>query len=185
MTKPHHQLPNGDATASKESSTPAKLLVASVASFVLAVVALVILGSPVFAMLLAVAVVLLIFALISGAREGKRRPPTVAAPMAFTHSGEPIYPVVGYTSGGQPVTADQVAGPIPAASNPRTNSYAVVALVLGLILGPLAIPFGHIARTQIRRTGEQGAGMALAGLILGYFSLCAVAFVVLRFSSIS
>jgi hypothetical protein len=27
---------------------------------------------------------------------------------------------------------------------------------------------GHVARHQIRRTGEQGAGLALAGLVLGW-----------------
>jgi hypothetical protein len=56
-------------------------------------------------------------------------------------------------------------------ANAGTNSFAIVALVLGLVLGPLAVPFGHVARSQIRRTGERGDGMALAGLILGYYSL--------------
>lgn len=28
--------------------------------------------------------------------------------------------------------------------------------------------FGHIAKRQIRRTGEQGSGLATAGLVLGY-----------------
>jgi hypothetical protein len=40
------------------------------------------------------------------------------------------------------------------------------------MVGPLAtipaIVFGHLARHQIKRTGEQGAGLALAGLILGW-----------------
>ncbi|WP_082961715.1 DUF4190 domain-containing protein [Mycobacterium sp. 852002-51152_SCH6134967] len=35
----------------------------------------------------------------------------------------------------------------------------------------LAIPLGHIARGQIRRTGEQGGGMALTVLILGYLTV--------------
>jgi hypothetical protein len=30
---------------------------------------------------------------------------------------------------------------------------------------------GHIARRQIRETGENGDGMALAGLILGYVGI--------------
>ncbi|OKA15859.1 hypothetical protein BS618_07675 [Rhodococcus erythropolis] len=55
--------------------------------------------------------------------------------------------------------------------NPRTNSMAVAALVLGIVIAPLAIPVGHIARSQIKRTGEQGNGLALAGLILGYIFL--------------
>lgn len=55
--------------------------------------------------------------------------------------------------------------------NPRTNSMAVAALVLGIVIAPLTIPVGHIARSQIKRTGEQGNGLALAGLILGYIFL--------------
>ena len=57
----------------------------------------------------------------------------------------------------------------------RTNGLAIASLACGLaqfVFGPLAtipaIVFGHVARHQIRRTGEQGAGLALAGLILGW-----------------
>lgn len=92
-----------------------------------------------------------------------------ATPIGYTDDGKPIYPEVGYTPDGSPVTADRAAGYQPI--NPRTNSLAVVALVLGLVFPLLAIPFGHIARAQIRRTGEQGGGMALAGLILGYLGI--------------
>ena len=55
---------------------------------------------------------------------------------------------------------------------------AVASLVCGLVwmffLGSvLAVVFGHVARAQIRRSGgwERGAGMALAGLALGYLML--------------
>ncbi|MBO2453564.1 DUF4190 domain-containing protein [Actinomadura barringtoniae] len=58
---------------------------------------------------------------------------------------------------------------------PPTNGMATAALICGIagivvcgLASPLAIIFGHISRGQIRRTGEQGDGMALAGLILGY-----------------
>jgi hypothetical protein len=57
---------------------------------------------------------------------------------------------------------------------PPTNGMAVTALVCGVasfVVGITFIPaiiFGHIAQRQIRRTGEQGGGLALAGLILGY-----------------
>ena len=57
----------------------------------------------------------------------------------------------------------------------RTNGLAVASLACGLaqfVFGPLptipAIVFGHVARHQIKRTGEQGAGIALAGLLLGW-----------------
>lgn len=76
---------------------------------------------------------------------------------------------------------DQVVTDLPAARAPvatpvtKTNGFAIASLVCGLaqlVFGPLAtlpaIVFGHMARGQIKRTGEQGAGLALAGLILGW-----------------
>ena len=36
-----------------------------------------------------------------------------------------------------------------------------------------ASPSGHIARTQIKKTGEQGAGLALIGLVIAYVGLYA------------
>jgi Domain of unknown function (DUF4190) len=61
-----------------------------------------------------------------------------------------------------------------------TNSLAIVSLVAGIsgyvlphpfIGGLVAIVTGHMARGQIRRTGEGGGGFALAGLLLGYLHL--------------
>ncbi|MDR0593241.1 MAG: DUF4190 domain-containing protein [Bifidobacteriaceae bacterium] len=64
------------------------------------------------------------------------------------------------------------AGIIMVPAEPRTNPLAIFSLVTGIIGGSvLSIIFGHIARSQIRRTGDNGAGMALAGLILGYIWL--------------
>jgi len=76
---------------------------------------------------------------------------------------------------------DQLVTDLPAArataATPvaKTNGLAIASLACGLALfvfGPLtaipAIVFGHMARHQIKRTGEQGAGLALAGLILGW-----------------
>jgi peptidyl-prolyl cis-trans isomerase B (cyclophilin B) len=45
---------------------------------------------------------------------------------------------------------------------------AIAALVCAFVFAPLGIVFGHISLAQIRRTGEEGRGMALAGLIVGY-----------------
>jgi hypothetical protein len=186
MTSPQHPRPLASAGAlQKSSSTPAKVLVASVAVLALGVGGFLVLGTSVGLLLTVLGIVLLVTALTLGAKEGKR--PIVAStptPIAYTHAGQPIYPVVGYTSDGRPVTADHVAGPLPAPSDPRTNSNAIAALILGFVLGPLAIPVGHIARAQIRRTGEQGAGLALVGLILGYLSVLAILFVVLQLTSI-
>ena len=71
------------------------------------------------------------------------------------------------------------AAPAPVApSAARTNSLAITSLICGIaqfMFGPLAtitaVVCGHVARSQIRRTGEQGAGMALAGLILGWVGI--------------
>jgi len=52
---------------------------------------------------------------------------------------------------------------------PPTNTLAIVSLILSLVgVGLGGIITGHIARKQIRERGEGGAGMALAGLIIGY-----------------
>ena len=53
----------------------------------------------------------------------------------------------------------------------RTNGFAVGALVLGILPffgGIPAVILGHVARGQIKKTGERGEGMAVAGLVLGY-----------------
>ena len=81
--------------------------------------------------------------------------------------------------------------PVPlAAPPPRTEPLAFWSLVLsipflifgwllcfiGLILGVLAIVFGHVARSRIRKSGGQVGGMkmALAGLIIAYIGLVPV-----------
>jgi hypothetical protein len=80
------------------------------------------------------------------------------------------------------VTADlpggQVAPPAwprPAPVAQRTNPLAIASLACGLaqpFTGGLtmipAVILGHSARSQIRRTGEGGMGLATAGLVLGW-----------------
>ena len=75
--------------------------------------------------------------------------------------------------GGAALFAPPVRYPVPV---DRTNSLAVASLVCGIgqFLVPLlptsilAIVFGHVARGQIRRSGEKGDGLARAGLVLGW-----------------
>jgi hypothetical protein len=50
----------------------------------------------------------------------------------------------------------------------RTNVLAIVALILGIVVPIGGIICGHIALSQIKRTGENGRGLALAGTIIGY-----------------
>ncbi|MBN9612431.1 MAG: DUF4190 domain-containing protein [Actinobacteria bacterium] len=48
---------------------------------------------------------------------------------------------------------------------------AVASLVCAFFISILAVIFGHIAHAQIRRTGEDGRGLATAGLVLGYLGM--------------
>ncbi len=80
------------------------------------------------------------------------------------------------------IVADLPAAPAtvdsPVAKINKINGLAMASLACGLAqfaFGPLAtipaIVLGHMARYQIKRTGEQGAGLALAGLVLGWAAM--------------
>ncbi|WP_320065687.1 DUF4190 domain-containing protein [Micromonospora sp. RTGN7] len=49
-----------------------------------------------------------------------------------------------------------------------TNILAVLSLVFAFVFAPAGIVLGHVAKRQIRRTGEEGDQLATWGLILGY-----------------
>jgi len=73
---------------------------------------------------------------------------------------------------------------------PPTNGLAIAALVCGIAeiftLGLAAIPaviLGHLARGQVKQTGERGDGMALAGIILGYLGIAGWLFMILAITS--
>lgn len=66
----------------------------------------------------------------------------------------------------------------PVGIRPSTNNLAGISLGFGLgqvvlwFFGAIiAVVCGHVARSQIRKTGEQGDGMAVAGLVLGYLGI--------------
>ena len=58
------------------------------------------------------------------------------------------------------------SGPPPQAQ--ATNVLAVWAFACAFVFSPAATILGHVARREIRRTGEPGHGLATAALILGY-----------------
>ncbi|MEV6959053.1 DUF1707 and DUF4190 domain-containing protein [Streptomyces sp. NPDC051207] len=79
----------------------------------------------------------------------------------------------------QPVVA---VGPVPPtflpAPQPRTNGKAIASMVCGILCvatggltGLPAVILGHLAHSEIRRTGEGGDGLALTGLVLGWLSV--------------
>jgi Domain of unknown function (DUF4190) len=55
----------------------------------------------------------------------------------------------------------------PAPVGQKTNVLAIVALILGIVVPIGGIICGPIALGQIKRTGEAGRGLAMAGLIIG------------------
>ena len=83
-------------------------------------------------------------------------PDDVSAPPAAP-AAAPAYPAYG-----------QPAAPAGGYYAPPTNTLAILALVLGFVVPIGGIICGHIALGQIKRTGEGGRGLAMAGLILGY-----------------
>jgi uncharacterized membrane protein len=55
-------------------------------------------------------------------------------------------------------------------SYPTTNGFSIAALVcsfFSIIGGILGIIFGCVALSQIRRQGQRGRGMAIAGIVIG------------------
>jgi hypothetical protein len=88
-----------------------------------------------------------------------------------------------------PVMPYQGYYPAMAPTQP-TSGLAIGAMVCGIAevftLGFAAIPaviLGHLARAQIRRTGERGDGMAIAGLVLGYLGIAGWLFIILAIAS--
>ena len=79
------------------------------------------------------------------------------------------YPQQGYPPPGggypqQPYGYQPGYGPQPSRG---TNTMAILAIVFAFVFAPLGIVFGFISRGQIKQTGEDGDGLALAGLIIG------------------
>ncbi len=99
------------------------------------------------------------------------RPP-VALPLPPPYAAPPAYPssaAYGYPPGG--------AYGYPAI--PRNNGLAIASMVCSFffwvygIPAVLAIIFGFVARSQIKRSNgaERGGGMALAGIIIGFLGI--------------
>lgn len=62
-----------------------------------------------------------------------------------------------------------------------TNGFSIAALVCGIVgactpLSILGLIFGMIAKRQIQERGEQGEGMATAGIVLGWIGVASILF---------
>jgi peptidyl-prolyl cis-trans isomerase B (cyclophilin B) len=84
------------------------------------------------------------------------------------HGITPPPPVGGYPPpppvGGYPPLPPFGGYPPPR----QANSLAIVSLVCAFVFAPLGILFGHLSLSQIKKTGDEGRGMALAGLVISY-----------------
>ena len=101
-------------------------------------------------------------------------PPPGYGPPGYGAAGYPPpgYPPPGYPHYGRP-----------------TNTMAILALVMAFVFAPAGLVLGIVARRQIRRTGEEGNGLALAGIIIGgivtAIFVLMIAFMIIAFSAVS
>jgi hypothetical protein len=93
-------------------------------------------------------------------------------------TGEPLVP--------EPVPDSRI---VPYAPIPKPSGFAVAALVLGIIglflswftfgiPSMLAVVFGHVGVSRVRRGVGDGRGMAISGMVLGYLVIVLIVFVV-------
>jgi Domain of unknown function (DUF4190) len=115
-------------------------------------------------------------------------PPGYAAPI---HPG-PGYAAPGY---GQPYGPHGYPPPgygvpgYPGVHVRPTNTMAILALVMAFVFAPAGLVLGIVARRQIRQTGEDGEGLALAGIIVGAIAtalfVLVIVFWIIAFAALS
>jgi len=87
--------------------------------------------------------------------------PAYGAPEAYGQQQPYGQQQYGQQPYGQPLAQD------------KYNVLAIVSLVSAFFVSLAAIITGHIALSQIKKTGEKGRGLAIAGLVLGYLGIVA------------
>ena len=93
-------------------------------------------------------------------------PPGAPGPYGQPGYPQPQYGPPGYPPQGYPPPGYGVPGFPPVYVRP-TNTMAILALVMAFVFAPAGLILGIVARKQIRETGEDGDGLALAGIIVG------------------
>lgn len=92
--------------------------------------------------------------------------PFSAPPQAPQYSTAAPQP--GYAAPQQPLYAAPQPPAYAAVPERRTNILAILALVFAFVCAPAGIILGHISLSQIKKSGEEGRGLALAGTIISY-----------------
>lgn len=96
-------------------------------------------------------------------------PPTYGPPPGYGPPGYGPTPGYGPPPGYPPMYPRQ------------TNTMAILALVLAFVFAPAGLVLGIVARKQIRQTGEDGDGLALAGIIVGGIATALFALMIIFF----
>jgi hypothetical protein len=100
--------------------------------------------------------------------------------MSTSHSPTSPYPQGQAQQWPAPTPVHNVVQPQASGS----NGFAVASMIFGLLGGGLlAIIFGHIALSQLKRNPQSGKGMAITGLVLGYLGLAAVVILFIALAS--
>lgn len=113
---------------------------------------------------------------------GSPAPP--APPGAWYPPGVPLPPGGGQSPAAGGWAPGYNVGAPPYATRRKNNGMALASLITGIVgvffcflpvLSLLAIVFGHVGLSQLKQRAdrEQGRGMAIAGLVIGYLTLVA------------
>ena len=104
-------------------------------------------------------------------------PPAYGAPSAQGYPQAPSsYAAPAY---GAPASYGQQAY-VPYPTGPKTNVLAILSLIASIVGFIWLLPFvgslagaimGHLSLNQLKKSGEKGRGMALAGVIVGWVGL--------------
>jgi hypothetical protein len=105
-------------------------------------------------------------------------PPPVNQPPIYQAPAAPAYQAPAAPAYGAPDASgqQQYGQPQPYGqplAQDKYNVLAIVSLVSAFFVSLAAIITGHIALSQIKKTGEKGRGLAIAGLVLGYLGIVA------------
>ncbi|MFG2099283.1 DUF4190 domain-containing protein [Micromonospora echinaurantiaca] len=115
-----------------------------------------------------------------GPPAGQEPPPSGYGPPSYEQ--QPAYGQPSYEQPGQPPHAPQWGhqppyapqgpygqyGPPSPGPTRGTNVLAILSLVFAFVFSPAGIVLGHLAKRQLRTSGEEGDQLATWGLILGY-----------------
>lgn len=81
------------------------------------------------------------------------------------HFLAPLFPAPRVRPSAVPAPQPQVAGG-------STNGMAIASLILSVVgASVLGVIFGHVAISQIDKTGQEGRALAIAGLVVGYVGI--------------